>query len=113
MREPPEISKELKRIALSEKIPLVALCQLNRQAEQREHHRPRLSDLRDSGGIEQDADVVILLHSQDYYGRGDPKYKATGDINCIIAKNRRGACGDIELGFVPEIYTFADKAKYE
>lgn len=106
-----EISKQLKAIALSEKIPIVAVCQLNRMAESRKDHRPQLSDLRDSGGIEQDADVVMLIHWEDYYHRHEKDYTPTGDANCIIAKNRRGACGDIELGFLPEIYTFADKVR--
>jgi len=106
-----EISKQLKLLALNEKIPVVAMAQLNRQPDARENHRPRLSDLRDSGSIEQDADVVILLHREDYYHRGEPNYRETGEATCIIAKNRRGSVGDVLLGFVPEIYTFESKEK--
>jgi len=73
-----EISKQLKAIALSEKSRLFAVCQLNRQPEQRQNHRPLMSDLRDSGGIEQDADVILLLHCEDYTIGITRYYKPTG-----------------------------------
>jgi replicative DNA helicase len=82
-----DISRGLKLLAGQCNIPVVAAAQLNRMPEQRTDRRPQLSDLRDSGSIEQDADVVILLHRPDYY---DPEHERAGEIDFIIAKHRNG-----------------------
>lgn len=95
-----DVSNAIKRIALDADIPVIVGCQLNRQNEHRDKKRPTLSDLRDSGAIEQDADVVMLLHRPHYYEYSDfPEL-----CECIIAKNRRGPTRTINLGF-SEIYT--------
>lgn len=103
-REIAEISLGLKKLAKDLKIPVVALSQLSRETEKRTDKKPILSDLRESGAIEQDADVVMFLHREGYYKREDPdlKHKAT----LIIAKQRNGAVGEIELKFTPELTKF-------
>jgi replicative DNA helicase len=85
-----EISRGLKLLALELHIPVIACSQLNRSADMRADKRPQLSDLRESGSIEQDADVVILLHREDYYDKKSPR---SGEIDLIIAKNRSGPEG--------------------
>ena len=112
MQEISEISRKLKLCAVQERIPIIAMSQLNRQPETRQHHRPRLGDLRDSGSIEQDADVVVLLHREDYYRRIEKPDAGGGDMDglaeAIIAKNRRGPTGTAELVFLEEYCTFGD-----
>jgi len=93
------ISRYLKAIARELNIPVVVLSQLNRSPEGREGHKPRMSDLRESGSIEQDADVVMLLHREDYYHRGEENYEQTNKAEVIIAKQRNGPTGTIELVF--------------
>ncbi|MBN1818018.1 MAG: replicative DNA helicase [Sedimentisphaerales bacterium] len=109
------ISRDLKALARELEVPVVVLSQLNRAAEGREGHRPRMSDLRDSGSIEQDADVILLLHRESYYHRGDPDYPQEGpDANkaeVIIAKQRNGPTGIVELIFDGSITRF--KNPYE
>jgi len=103
------ISRQLKTLAMTEGIPVVALSQLNRECESRTGHRPRLSDLRDSGSIEQDADIVLLLHREDYYRNADnPGTEADGITEVIISKNRRGPTGIVKLVFLPETVRFGD-----
>jgi len=104
-----EISRSIKALARELKIPVICLAQLNRGAEQREGNRPRMSDLRESGSIEQDADVVMLLHRESYYHRGDPAWDPTNPefdednreklnmTELIIAKQRNGPTGTIKL----------------
>jgi len=106
------ISRKLKRLAIRERVPVIALSQLNRQVESREHHRPRLSDLRDSGSIEQDADVVMLLHREDFYRRSEsPETTAIdGTAELTVAKNRRGPTGIARLVFVEEYVKFGELA---
>ena len=104
------MSRLLKALARELDVPVVVLSQLNRAAENREGHRPRMSDLRDSGSIEQDADVIMLLHRESYYHRGDPDYDhdseeaRTADV--IIAKQRNGPTGTVKLLFAGEFTRF-------
>jgi replicative DNA helicase len=96
------ISRRLKAIARELAIPLLVLCQLNRAAENRDGHRPRMADLRDSGSIEQDADMVWLLHRPDYYNPNDQP----GAAELAVAKNRNGRTGTVSLTFIRESATF-------
>jgi len=93
------ISRYLKALAGELNIPVVVLSQLNRSPEGREGHRPRMSDLRESGSIEQDADVVMLLHREDYYRRGEDDYQPDSTAELIIAKQRNGPTGTVKLTF--------------
>lgn len=97
------ISHRLKQIALSTGIPILGLCQLNRQSETRENKRPTMADLRDTGAIEEDADAVILLFRPERYADEDaqPKPWDEQEIALIIDKNRHGATGTVKLGFIP------------
>jgi replicative DNA helicase len=92
-----DISRGLKALARELRIPVLAISQLNRSPEAREGHRPRMSDLRESGSIEQDADVVLLLHREDYYKPDDPSLKGLAEI--IVAKQRNGPVGKVKLQF--------------
>jgi len=105
------ISRYLKALARELNIPVVVLSQLNRAPEGREGHRPRMSDLRESGSIEQDADVVMLLHREDYYRRGEDNYQETNTAELIIAKQRNGPTGSVELIF-RERFTRFENASY-
>lgn len=88
-----EISGALKRLAISLNVPVIALAQLNRAAESREDKRPRISDLRDSGSIEQDADGVLLLYRSDYYNKEPKQRWEPSLIELEVAKNRHAGCG--------------------
>jgi len=99
------VSQSLKALAKELSLPVIAVSQLSREAEKREDHRPRLSDLRESGAIEQDADLVALLFREDYY---DPDTDRKGIAELNIAKQRNGPTGVIELGFVREYMKFVD-----
>jgi len=101
-----EISRGIKALARELNIPVIAAAQLNRGPADRETHRPRMSDLRESGSIEQDADVVALLHCEDYYHRGQPDYIPTNITELIIAKQRNGPTGIVKLVFRPECTRF-------
>ncbi len=97
-----EISRGIKAMARELDLPVVCLSQLNRAAEQREGHRPRMSDLRESGSIEQDADVVLMLHREEYYHHGDPEWSEmnpdkVGIAELIFAKQRNGPTGVVKL----------------
>ncbi|MEM6460053.1 MAG: replicative DNA helicase, partial [Planctomycetota bacterium] len=89
------ISRGVKALARELAVPVVCLSQLNRQAEQREGHRPRMSDLRESGSIEQDADVIMMLHREDYYHRGDEEYVENNVAEVIVNKQRNGPTGTV------------------
>jgi len=101
------ISRLLKRIAMTENIPVIALAQLNREPEARTDHRPRMSDLRDSGSIEQDADVIMLLYRADYYRRrDDPQAQVDGMAEIIVTKVRNGTPGVERLTWLAECTRF-------
>ncbi|MCD7716673.1 MAG: replicative DNA helicase [Lachnospiraceae bacterium] len=103
-----DISRSLKEIARELQVPVVALSQLSRAVEQRPDHRPMLSDLRESGAIEQDADVVMFLYRDDYYNH-DTQKKDVAEV--IIAKQRNGPIGTVELAWLPRFTKFANMKK--
>ena len=103
-----DISRNLKAIARELNVPVVALSQLSRAVEQRPDHRPMLSDLRESGAIEQDADVVMFLYRDDYYNKDTDK-KNIAEV--IIAKQRNGPIGTVELVWLPNYTKFANMKK--
>jgi len=107
------ISRYLKALARELNVPVVVLSQLNRSPEGREGHRPRMSDLRESGSIEQDADVVMLLHREDYYHRGDKEYQPNNKSEIIIAKQRNGPTGLVELMFREQFTRFENISHME
>ena len=104
------ISRSLKAIAKELNIPILALSQLNRSVESREGKRPQLSDLRESGAIEQDADIVTFIHRPEYYGitEDDSGNSLIGVAEIIIAKHRNGATGEVHLAFKKELAKFTD-----
>lgn len=106
VQEVSEVSRNLKTLARELKIPVVALAQLSRNVTGRDNPRPILSDLRESGSIEQDADLVMFLHRPDYYKQNDDDYEETHITELLIAKHRHGAVGKIELYFHPELLRF-------
>ncbi|WP_019776973.1 replicative DNA helicase, partial [Streptococcus sobrinus] len=115
-QEVSDISRHLKILAKELKVPVIALSQLSRGVEQRQDKRPVLSDIRESGSIEQDADIVAFLYRDDYYERGD---KEDGDqledntIEVILEKNRAGARGTVKLIFQKEYNKFSSIAQFE
>jgi replicative DNA helicase len=125
VQEVTEITTGLKALAKELNIPIIALSQLSRQVENRDDKRPQLSDLRESGSIEQDADVVLFVFREEYYVQsrepdtGDPKYvewqekydKVKGKAEVIIAKQRHGPTGSAKLGFQAMFTRFSDLAE--
>jgi replicative DNA helicase len=93
-QEVAQIARGLKSIAREHSVPVVALAQLNRGVEQRQDKRPGLSDLRDSGAIEQDADIVLFLHRPDYQNKESDR---SGELDVLIAKNRQGSTGEVTI----------------
>jgi replicative DNA helicase len=102
-----EISRSLKALAKEMKIPVIAVSQLNRGVEQRENKKPVMSDLRESGAIEQDSDMILLIYREDYYDKNTTR-KGIADIN--IAKQRNGPTGEIQLTFLGEYTKFENYA---
>lgn len=100
-----EISRSLKALAKELEIPVLALAQLSRQTEHRSDKRPQLSDLRESGQIEQDADLILFLHRPEYYKK-NPLPEEKGIVELIIAKQRQGPTGIVKLAFVSEFVSF-------
>ncbi|MBT3279611.1 MAG: replicative DNA helicase [Phycisphaerales bacterium] len=105
-----EISRSIKALARELDIPILCAAQLNRGPADRPTHTPRMSDLRESGSLEQDADVVMLLHNEDYYHRGDEEYVKEDVTRLIIEKQRNGPTGVIKLVFRPECTKFESAA---
>ena len=108
-----ELSRDLKKVARTEGIPLAALSQLSRSVESRENKRPMLSDLRESGGIEADADLVAFLYNESYYDRIRNSETVitehtSDEVEFIVGKHRNGATGNIKIGFQPTYTRFAD-----
>ena len=101
-----KISRRLKTLARELEVPVIALSQLNRAVETREDRRPRMADLRESGAIEQDADLVLLLHRPDYYEANDQP----GIAELIVAKNRNGATGSVKFTFLKNYMRFENLA---
>ena len=99
-----DISRALKIMAKELQVPVLCLSQLSRANEKREDKRPMLSDLRESGAIEQDADIVMFLYRDDYYNEDSEKRNIA---ECIIAKNRHGETGKVELAWSPQYTTFS------
>jgi replicative DNA helicase len=109
-----DISAGVKALAKELNIPIIVLSQLNRQPESRDEGQPRLADLRESGAIEQDADVVgLLVRPEVYEDDKETKKSRKGEASLIIAKQRNGPTGDIDLTFIGDYTRFEDRAKIE
>jgi replicative DNA helicase len=105
------ISRSLKGLAKELRVPIVVLSQLSRASETRSDHRPQLSDLRESGALEQDADVVVFIYREDQYAdKNAPPTEATGTAELIIAKQRNGPTGVVKLAFIREFTRFENLA---
>jgi replicative DNA helicase len=114
-QEVSEMSRGIKAMAREVNAPVICLSQLNRAAEQREGHRPRMSDLRESGSIEQDADVVMMLHREEYYHVNDPEWliqnpEKVGLSELILTKQRNGPTGSVNMQFDHKTTRFHDRA---
>jgi len=111
VQEISQITRSLKVMAKELNVPVICLSQLSRAAEQRQGHRPMLSDLRESGSIEQDADIVLFLFREDYYKDGEEETNKNL-ATCIIAKNRHGETADVQLGWQGEYTRFSNVETY-
>lgn len=108
VQEVSQISQELKNMARELQVPVIVLSQLSRKVEERNDRLPQLSDLRDSGSIEQDADLVMFIHREDYY---DPETEKKGIADIVVAKHRNGPTGNVELAWVKEFASFRNLHK--
>lgn len=106
-QEVSEFSRALKLLAKELELPVVALSQLNRNSEMRNDRKPQISDLRESGSIEQDADVIFLVHRPDAYDKED----RPGEADIIMAKHRNGPTATFQLGFQGQYSRFSDMAQ--
>lgn len=113
-QEVSEISRQLKKLAMELNVPVIALSQLSRSVEQRQDKRPILSDLRESGSLEQDADIVAFLYREDYYRAEEDEEEVEEDnvVEVIIEKNRSGARGSVKLLFIKEYNKFSSLTYY-
>jgi replicative DNA helicase len=100
-----EFSRQIKLLAKELEVPIVALAQLNRGSEQRADKKPMVSDLRESGSLEQDADIVMLVHREDMYERESPR---AGEADIIVGKHRNGPMRDITVAFQGHYSRFVD-----
>jgi replicative DNA helicase len=107
-QEVSDFSRSLKLLAKELEVPVIAISQLNRGPEQRQDKRPMLSDLRESGSLEQDADMVVLLHREDFYERESPR---AGEADFIVAKHRNGPTATINVAFQGHYSRFVDMAR--
>ncbi len=107
-QEVSEFSRSLKLLAKELEVPVIAICQLNRGPEQRTDKKPMLSDLRESGSLEQDADMVILLHREDAYEKESPR---AGEADFVVAKHRNGPTATITVAFQGHYSRFVDMAQ--
>ena len=98
------MARAVKVLAKDANVPVLLVAQLNRMVEHRDGNRPRLSDLKDSGGVEANADVVLLLHRPFMYSRNEAE---RNEAVCIVAKNRHGPCEDVRLRFDAEFNLFS------
>jgi replicative DNA helicase len=110
------ISRGIKALARELRLPILCLAQLNRESESRTNNRPRMSDLRESGAIEQDADAVLLLHREEYFHRDDREWMAQnqdkiGGAELIVAKQRNGPTGVVDLVWDSETTRFKTKTQ--
>lgn len=108
-----DITKQMRDYGKIKQVPIILLCQLNRKADERDSHEPKLSDLRDSGAIEQNADTVLLLYRPAYYMQRelDADVKDDGDAHIIVAKQRNGQTGKVKCVFIGEFMSFRDCAQ--
>ena len=107
VQEISQITQGLKAIAKELSVPVVALSQLSRQVEQRDDHKPQLADLRESGSIEQDADLVLMIYRDEYY---NPETEDRGITEIIVTKHRNGPVGTVKLLFEPQFTRFRNLA---
>ncbi len=105
-QEVSDISRKIKAMARELDVPIIALSQLSRSVEKRDDKRPMLSDLRESGSLEQDADIVLFIYREDYYKRAEERNEEREDVELIIAKHRNGPIGMVKLAFEKNINAF-------